>query len=187
MPISPCSLPEIFPVTLKQNKVTKLFGLTGAYNLEVAPAFVRLCGQTSSAPIMVWTLAELQSFSLGKESVEVIVGKASGIGAGSYVFKTKSNKELFRAIEQCIHRQLHEHRSNPPPPPLPPFKPREKMQPTQQTIPSFTKEASCAKTSDSSQDSGHKPTATENVYDVSPSHQQSGSFRSDGSGELFYI
>ena len=180
-------------MTLKQNKVAKLFGLSETYNLEVTPTGVHLCSLTSPTPIMTWTLAELRSFSLGKESIEVDIGKASGIGAGIYVFKTKSNKELFRAIEQSIHRQLHEQRNNPPPPPLPPLRPREKQPPppaaAQQLFAPPAKDA-CGdvKSSGVSKDVGRKPTATENVYEASPfqqqQQQQCGPVDDEGSGRL---
>ena len=128
---------------------------------------------------MTWTLAEIQSYNLGKESIEVTIGQASGISAGTYEFKTKSHKEVFRAIEQSIHRLLYEMKTNPPPPPLPPSRQREKL-PAPQTVSPSMKEVSSDKPASSSQYEGHKAAAVENVYEGSPLQQQSGSVSNEG-------
>ena len=179
-----CLLSEIFPVTLKQNRAAKLFGLTGVYNLEVARSFIRLIDQTSLVPVMAWTLAELQSYNLGKESIEVTIGQASGVSAGTYEFKTKSYKEVFRAIEQSIHRLLYEMKTNPSPPPLPPFRPKEK-QPIQQMVSPSMKEGSSGKPTSSGPEAGHKATVVENLYEGSPLQQQSGSVSNEGDYNIY--
>ncbi|KAG7476312.1 hypothetical protein MATL_G00081640 [Megalops atlanticus] len=91
-----------FAVTVSTTEASERCGLQGDYILRVDYDSIRLRDPESGAVIFSWSYSCLRKFGLHMWALSFEAGRRSESGEGVFMFKTKQNESILRAIDAAI-------------------------------------------------------------------------------------